>query len=321
MFQTQGLTGRKSQKVTWVQRRNRGSYNLSPPVPLFLCLSLSLSLSLCISVSPHLSVTHREEPTQGQPATKEEPTSPQSQASEGRMWFLGISCFDPHWRPCMGGSPAQERSCTLTVASPGFPPPFTRGAPTPSPLPPPWRRLPDVRGQERVRAPEWLKLLSRDASVSIRSRTPMWRGSWSLFTDEETEVLFAMVRNIWTQSWLALILGVKGLPDQLPDRGLGEERNRGEGGPSQQWWSGLGPLLQRSIRPAPLPVPPPAWPAWLWVAHSVFPLVPPGWAGIRHQPSPAPLSPLCCWSAGFTLYREPSFSEIYPPSRDMEGAT
>ena len=152
-----------------MQRRNRGSYNLSPPVPLFLCLSLSLSLSLCISVSPHLSVTHREEPTQGQSATKEEPTSPQSQASEGRMWFLGISCFDPHWRPCLGGSPGQERSCTLTVASPGFPPPFTRGAPTPSPEMAPLIHIshgPCCPRERPVADPEGSALLSSSLSVT-----------------------------------------------------------------------------------------------------------------------------------------------------------
>lgn len=147
MFQTQGPAGRKSQKVTDGCRGETGVHTTPFPPSLSLYVSLSPSLFLCISVSPYLSLTHREEPTQGEPAAKEEPTSPQSQASEGRMWFLGISCSDLHRSPCLGGSPAQERSCTLTAASPGLPPPFTRGAPTPSPLPPPWRRLPDGRGQ------------------------------------------------------------------------------------------------------------------------------------------------------------------------------
>lgn len=96
---------------------------LSPCPSLFMSVS-SVSAYLCIS----LSLSH----TQGQPAAKEEPTSPQSQASEGRMWFLGISCSDLHRSPCLGGSPAQERSCTLTAASPGLTPPFTRGAPPPA---------------------------------------------------------------------------------------------------------------------------------------------------------------------------------------------
>ena len=69
------------------------------------------------------------------------------------MWFLGISCSDPHWSPSLGGSPAQERSCMLTAASLDSLHPSLEGPPPPALFHHPGEGF-QMSKDKRVRAPE-----------------------------------------------------------------------------------------------------------------------------------------------------------------------
>ena len=159
MFHTRGLTGRLSHRGSHTSTEEKQGFIQPTPLSpwsLSLCLSLYLSLS-CIFVPLYrctsLSHTHTEASVQGQAQLRSSLLFLRARHPRAGCGFLVAPALAPTRLHICEGAQLRTKS-TVTAAHPGLHPPFTgvqrHGAsdsPPPSPLPLPWRRLPDSRGQ------------------------------------------------------------------------------------------------------------------------------------------------------------------------------